>query len=736
MCAPAWATAQTVAPQTPEQPLPPVQVQGQSLSVGPVAGQEYSASHVDAEGLATLGGAAQSNPYRALDLLPSVNLSGLDPYGLSVDQNFLRVRGISAYTYSTFAVTVNGTPSSASVGQGAMGNLYDLENLDGLTFWRGPQPANVGFGMGNLAGAMDLTLKAPAEKFGGRVRLAGGSDDFQKAYARIDTGRLGWGTRAFVSASSASTDKWRGPGEQSRDNVSAGVVQPIGERVTLELYGAHNHFTRPEYLPLSYAQSQDLNTWYHRDYNATLTGVAATDSSYYAYNTQTFSEDNVLGQVRWQASADSELRVKPYWLKTEGYRYTGKGTSVTRVDIEQDQKGTVIEWATRFGANALTAGYWYQELSTMPPPLSQKKYNLNAQGQLVFGGWNTLADMDARTYESPFVQFAGEAGNLHYTAGLRYLYFTMPGITTYRTTGIGDISRAAALALNPAVNTALSTHDASLDAWLPTLTARYTFSPTLDARAAYGRTVGNPWMGPLYSTYMSSTAAFTAAGVSLQTLWDTLKLEKSDTLEAGVDWQLGSWTLAPTVYYSKLRDKQVTAYDPAVKVSYLQSGVRATAYGAELEAHWRASEALTLISGISYNINKLDDDIRTAAASTLATSGKQVPDAPHWLFKLGAQYRVGPFSVAPIARYVDTRYGDALNTEKVASYTTVDVNGAYRLGNAAFLKDVELRLAVLNLFDHAYIGSITAGQDDARPGATTYLPGAPRTVTVSLAAGF
>ena len=60
-----------------------------------------------------------------------------------------------------------------------------------------------------------------------------------------------------------------------------------------------------------------------------------------------------------------------------------------------------------------------------------------------------------------------------------------------------------------------------------------------------------------------------------------------------------------------------------------------------------------------------------------------------------------------------------------------------RLGDfAANNVDVELRLAVLNLFDQAYIGSITAGQDDARPGATTYLPGAPRTVTVSLAAGF
>jgi iron complex outermembrane receptor protein len=36
------------------------------------------------------------------------------------------------------------------------------------------------------------------------------------------------------------------------------------------------------------------------------------------------------------------------------------------------------------------------------------------------------------------------------------------------------------------------------------------------------------------------------------------------------------------------------------------------------------------------------------------------------------------------------------------------------------------------VFDRKYIGSINAGQDDARPGATTYYPGAPRTLVLSL----
>ncbi|TCT21424.1 TonB-dependent receptor [Thiobaca trueperi] len=734
---PALAIGQTALAASDAE-LPTVEVRASPVpSVAPLSGQDYSASRVTADGIATFGGPAQTNPYRALDLMPSVNLSGTDAYGLSVDQNFMRIRGVSAYSYSNLAVTVNGTPSSVSAGRGGVGNLFDLENLDGLTLWRGPQPANVGFGMGNLAGSLDLNIKAPTEDPGLRVRTAIGGDHFHKVFARIDTGTFNGGSRLFLSGSTAETDKWRGPGDQSRDTVNAGFNQTLGEHGNLEVYAAHNHFRRDEYRPLTYAQSQDLGTYRDFDFNAELTGIAADDVNYYAYNTQHFDENNVLARLAWDLSEDLQLRFNPYWLSNEGQRSTGKSNTVTVVDIDQEQYGATAELVARLAASqTLTLGYWSQRISTMPPPLSQKVYALDKRGRLVFSKWGILADMGDRAYESPYLQLAGESGRWRYSLGLRYLSFRIPGITSYDGTGLPDVSHDAALALDPAVNARLSTQAVTLDEWLPTLTSRWILTPSLDARTTYGRTVGNPWMGPLYSVYMSNQKAFQKAGIPLQTLWDELQLETSDTVEIGLEWHQGPLSLSPTLFYSRLRDKQVTAYDPLVGVSYLQSGVEATAYGAELEASWGLTRDWILLGGLSWNLNQLDDDIRTASQSVLATSGNQVPDAPEWMVKLGAEYRAGNWSLTPLVRYVGARFGDALNEEEVDAYTTVDLTATYRIGSVAGIQSLEVGLSLLNLFDARYIGTIDVGQDDARPGSIDYYPGAPRTLALSVSANF
>lgn len=717
--------------------LPTVTVSASpSPSITPLTNHEYSTTQINAEGVSTMGGGAQANPYRALDLIPSVNLSGTDAYGLSVDQNFMRVRGISAYTYSNLAVTVNGTPSSVSVAQGGMGNLYDLENTEDISFWRGPQPANVGFGFGNLAGSMNQNLKAPASSGGTTVRAATGSDNFHKLFARIDTGDFGYGSRAFLSASSAQTDKWRGAGEQSRDAINIGIVQALGDQGSIELYGAHNRFRRDEYRPLSYAQSRDLGTYGKLDYNARLTGIAATDANYYAYNSQSYEEDNVFAKFSWKLGEDSLFTFRPYWLSTDGTRLTGSANGVTGsvnvVAVNQEQSGFVGEIATKVADQTLTAGYWSQRIKTMPPPLSQKRYVLNTQGQMVFNAWGILADMGARVYDSPYLQLAGQSGNWRYSAGVRYLRFSMPGISTYNGNGLPDISRENALLLKPVLNSSLSSQASTMNEILPTFTSRWQLNATLEAKLAFGRTVGNPWMGPLYSTYQSNVAAFQKAGISLQRLWNDLKLEKSDTIEGGLEWHHGALTLMPTLFYSRLRDKQINAFDPAVGVAYLQSGVHATAYGAELEANWATSTQWNLIGALSYNINRLDDDIRTAGATVLASKGKQVPDTPQWLLKLGAEYRSGPWRMLPLVRYTGSRYGDALNTEKVDAYTTADLNTAYRFGKVAGFGALEAGLSIQNLFNKRYIGSINVGQDDARPGTTGYYPGAPRTIVMSL----
>lgn len=734
---PAFSIAQE-PPPLPDLDLPAVEVMAAPVpAVAPLEEQDYSASRVDRDGIATLGGPAQTNPYRALDLMPSVNLSGLDAYGLSTDQNVVRVRGIAASTYSNLAVTVNGTPSSASAGRGGVGNLFDLENLEGLTLWRGPSPANVGFGMGNLAASLDLSILAPSAEPGVRARIAAGGDGFHKVFARLDTGTFNGGSQIFLSGSTAESEQWRGPGDQSRDTLNAGFTQVLGEQASLELYAAHNRFHRDEYRPLTYAQSQDLGTYGDLGYNAELTGVATQDVNYYAYNTQHFEEDNLLARLSWELSDSLELRLSPYWLSNEGQRRVGKTDSVTVVDIDQEQYGVTAELAAEIATGQrLTLGYWSHRVTSMPPPMSQKIYSLDADGRLVFSKWGILSDMGARAYESPYFQLEGEQGPWRYTLGLRYLSYRIPGITSYDGKGLADVSHDAALAMDPAVKSSLSTDATTLEEWLPSLSGGLILTPSLDLRAAYGRTVGNPWMGPLYSGYMRNEKAFQRAGVTLQDLWDDLALETSDTLELGLQWRHGGLTLTPTLFYSWLRDKQVTAYDPAVGISYLQSGIEATAYGAELEASWGIDSHWTLLGSLSWNRNRLDEDIRTASSAVLETQGNQVPDAPEWLAKLGAQYRASNWSLTPIARYVGRRFGDAANQESVDAYATVDVSAAYLIGRVGALQSLEVGLSVVNLFDADYIGTIDAGQDDARPESVNYYPGAPRTLALSVSADF
>lgn len=705
-------------------------------AIAPDVERGFTASTVSAQGVSTFGGPAQTNPYRAIDLLPSVNLSGTDAYGLTVDQNFLRIRGISAYTFSNLSMTVNGIPSSINVGNGGMGNLWDLENVDSVSLTRGAVPADQGLGFGDLAGAMNLTLKAPSRQFSSLGRVAYGSENFHKYFARLDSGEFVSGTRFFLSGSEAGADKWRGPGEQHRKNVSLGIAQTLGADGNLEIYAVHNSFDRDEYKGLSYAQSQDLGTYNNYDYNADKTGVAAQDAQYYGYNRQKFDEDNVFAKLSWKFGADTEIRLKPYWSKTEGYRYVGNGSNVMRMNIDQEQTGLVAEIQTQLAGQSLTAGWWTQRIETIPPPLAQKVYSINSSGDLVFSRWAILADMGKRDYDSPFLKLSGGTGPFKYNAGLRYLHFTLPGITSYSGTGIGDIDREAALAMNPAINPSLTTSDSSFNALLPSLSLQWAFSPTLEGRLSAGRNIGNPWLGPLYSTYMSNVKLFQKAGVSLQSLWDSLRLEKADTVDLGLSWHGERLTLAPTLYYTRFKDKQVTAYDSAVGVSYLQNGVDAHAYGAELEAVWVATGRLNLVGSLSWNVNKLDDNIVSGAGTSIASSGKQVPDTPQWLAKLGATYRQGAWSASPMLRYVGKRYGDALNTEKVAAYTVADLHSTYKFGRQGGFAWLEVGASVLNLFDKQYISTINAGQDDARPGATTYYPGAPRTWMLSLSGGF
>jgi iron complex outermembrane recepter protein len=80
-----------------------------------------------------------------------------------------------------------------------------------------------------------------------------------------------------------------------------------------------------------------------------------------------------------------------------------------------------------------------------------------------------------------------------------------------------------------------------------------------------------------------------------------------------------------------------------------------------------------------------------------------------------------------VARYVDSRYGDVTNIERVPSYTTVDLDLRYVKEKIWKIKAFSAGVSFYNLFDKRYIGLINVS-DDTKQGSASYYAGAPFTV--------
>ncbi len=695
-----------------------------------LSGNDTGVVHtIDAQTLETLQGTTASNYFKSLLMLPSINVETHDPYALTVDQNMLRVRGQVGDTFSRLATTVEGVPFAVNVGQSGSGYIIDRENIGSLSFASGIMPVNSSLGLGSTAGALDMKLLRPADAAGIDFTAGLGTDSFNRLFLRLDSGEAAPGVRAFVSGSKASNEKWRGEGDISRENISAMISADLGENAGIELFGAYNSFERYEYMALSYEQTKSLSDNYRLDYNTKLTGEAAKDVLYYGYNRQSFDEYALMAALHVNLG-EVTLRLKPYTFGNDGYRYMGNTNNkvVQRIDQTQEAYGATVELEYPLAGGMLLGGWWYQSLESTPPPKMTKVFTINADGSLKYKNIAMLNDIDERVSNSPYLSYDAVFDQTHIYAGLRYLMFSFPGVTGYNTAGIGDVGYDAAMSASSGVKTGMQVDASDSDVWLPSLLIEQYLSPEWSVGGGYARNYANPWQGPLWSVYNSNTAKFTAAGITLQDLWDELKLETSDNVELFARYGDARLSAKATLFYGKYDNKQVTVYDPALQLSYYKSDASATSFGGEAELNYRLSNATALFASAYYNRFEFDDDILLKTDTYLHTKGNQIPDVARVGAKVGVNIQKQAWRMTPMLRYVGERFGDSENTESVNPYAVVDISGGYTL-----VKDLaEVTLAVQNLFNQKYIGVVKNSLDDTRTGSTTYYQGAPVSAVLSL----
>lgn len=180
-----------------------------------------------------------------VNAVPGVNFTNNDAYGSSGGN--LTIRGFSSDRVS---LTFDGIPLNDSGNYAIYSNqqldpeLIEQVNVNlGSTDVDSPTAAAVG-------GTVNYRTRLPNKEMGGRVSFSLGQFDFRRIFAVFDTGEIGpWGTRAYISASTAKNDNpFNNYGKVDKKQFNAKIYQPIGSNGDFVAVSGHYNENRNNFF--------------------------------------------------------------------------------------------------------------------------------------------------------------------------------------------------------------------------------------------------------------------------------------------------------------------------------------------------------------------------------------------------------------------------------------------------------------------------------------------------------
>jgi iron complex outermembrane receptor protein len=699
--------------------------------VAPLFTETNTKIKVTEKGISALGPAATMSPHKAISLMPSVNQQSVDPSGLADVSNYhesFRFRGVEPTGGGNPGTPVNveSVPVSGRPGGGVA--IYDMENFESVSIYKGGVPADQAFGLTNIGGKIDMEIKQTEEEVGMTLKQTLGSESYSRSFFRFDTGTLPTGSGGFLSFSNTTGKKWKGEGDSERTNAMIGISSEIGDNFTMTATTIYNNAKVSTYRTLSYTQAAALSDYY--DFDFTTDG---TDYYYYGYNKSDFEDVSVLAEMEYRFSNAATLSVKPYYWQDKGDYWetitTKSGANrIRNWDIDHDLGGVLAQYALDFTDARINLGYFYLTQERPGPPTAMKLYQVTDSG-LSFDKWQILSKPTSHVQNQPFVSGKYILGNLTIEGGAKYLDYTMPEIISYVTTGIGDVSYSQALSMATTVEENASADEMHFTEVLPNFGLSYILGDSVSSYFSYGRNYG--LSVKIYPYFISQKQSFYQAGITLQDLWEDQELEIVDNFDLGLRFITEKLYVVPTAYYATHKNKLAVYYDEALEISFPATNAEAEAYGFELEAGAMPMENLSFYTSLSYNRFYFTQDLRNSAGGTISVEGEQVPDAPELMANAVLSYQIGDITLSPTVKYTGSRYGDVLHKEKIDAATIVDFGITYsRALPALEMETMDISLTVNNVFDKEYVSIINTS--DYQTLGSTYQAGAPLTVYASI----
>src|ERR1700761_2960113 len=140
-----------------------------------------------------------ANALSDLNLVPGVNFTNDDPYGMSGSGGHLSIRGIKG---ANIAEMVDGVPLN-DAGNYAIyaGELVDPEVISNVNVITGSTDVDSPTSS-SLGGSVNINTLTPTDTMGGFLTASGGSFNYWRVAGLVNTGEIGpWGTKMWVEAS-------------------------------------------------------------------------------------------------------------------------------------------------------------------------------------------------------------------------------------------------------------------------------------------------------------------------------------------------------------------------------------------------------------------------------------------------------------------------------------------------------------------------------------------------------
>lgn len=573
-----------------------------------------------------------------------------------------------------------------------------------------------------------------------------------RTFARLDTGLLESGTKAYMSYVNQGAQKWKGWGPQNQEQFNSKLVHMWGEnKITAFLNTSDRSET--DYQDMSIDMQQKLGWgWdnYAPDWKRAIDAARGTysgsvgninantgplDAAYYLG--RGLRKDRLFGtSLDVAVTEDVRLKSTFYTHSNKGQGqwytpyvaspgtaaaagvYTGEGLpiSIRTTEYTIDRSGWVNDLTWNAGINTVNAGLWME-----------KSYSTLARNYFAATGPTDTNYFLTNPFKTDFVQdFATTTTQFH-------LQDTVALMDGQMKTNFGFKSPKVQIDATNQAGTRSGGSLAAEKAFLPQLGVNFSLNDMNEVFASASQNM-RAYQPGVNGPFSQTQAAFNASKASL-------KPEMSETYEAGYRYKGGSLQGSLAAYLTNFHDRllQVTSTVGIVSIpgTFVNVG-SVQSKGVEAALVWTPVQDWTWFNSLTLNDSQYKSDY-VNGGTTVNTSGKQVVDAPKVMFNTDIGYENNGWFGNLGGKYTGERYYTYLNNGKVDSYFVMNAAAGYKQVNMAGLKEFSAQVAITNLLDKKYFSTIGSNgfvASDANGAFATMQEGAPRQLFLTLSGKF